>query len=415
MKWKGGVLPYVLGLSLIMSIICFMAITFFYYKQYFWIKTETEEKMHLNLEAAVQYSFAYQLDNLQLNSPLLFDLYNTGKDSVQITKNNWGLFDMLSVKAFSNNISSTKCLAVGSSNSYPGTSLYLSNELSLPLTLAGNTEIIGNTFLPSKGIKSGYINKIGFSGKFLFQGTSASSNYSIPEICSDINTKTTKIFSLLNIQHHENISELPTEITNSFKSAVKIFYSSGKININSTLKGNIMVISTNEILVHPDAIMNNVILVAPNIIIKSGVSAQIQAFASHNLTIDNHVTLRYPSNLVVLNQQSSKLNIKENTNINGTILLVDKPGKNPENDGILSIGQGTIIHGQVVSQGWVSHKGTVYGQIITNKFLVKSSSRNYSNYMLDAKIDITKLSDRFIFLNIFNTETSNRKTIMEMQ
>ena len=75
-----------------------------------------------------------------------------------------------------------------------------------------------------------------------------------------------------------------------------------------TLQGNIILVSKSKIQVEPSARLENVILIAPEVIINSNVRGSFQVFASERIRVKQDVALNYPTSLVLLKGEESKPN-----------------------------------------------------------------------------------------------------------
>ena len=158
----------------------------------------------------------------------------------------------------------------------------------------------------------------------------------------------------------DNWTSRPKIIFNSFLSKELSFHSKNSIKIeNSELRGKIRIVSNEKIIVERDAILEDVILCAPQIIFKSGFQGSCQAFSTEKITA-NDVILEYPSALVILREsQNSQPGLSLiNSHITGIVLSLSK---NLENhyDQI----EGGSVTGAIISEGSLNLTGKINGAV----------------------------------------------------
>ena len=105
-------------------------------------KFEIEEILVNNSESGISYAQAYFLE-IEPNRKTIIRLFDEGIDSVELTKKNWGAYQIIESKAIHNHKSYTKMVMVGSKSKLDFPNLYLA-DLGRPLSLCGKTKIEGN-------------------------------------------------------------------------------------------------------------------------------------------------------------------------------------------------------------------------------------------------------------------------------
>ena len=411
LKFKAGILPLVLALSMIMSLFCGSAIILVYYKNLLWIRAETISRLEFNAYSAIELTFSKGLENLILDSPTCIDVYNEGRDSVQLVKNSWGIFDWLSVNAFSGNFSCSKNVLVGYSSHYLNPmGLYISNSHSNPLTMIGNSQIVGDAWLPTRGVKTGFLNRQGFIGDILIDGEILKSEITIPEIRQEIFAKLKKTASLEGGKRVTNNEP----IVNSFLNPPLIINSEESIFLDKTLKGHVVVFSSSEIIIQSSAILDDVILVAPVIKFETGFRGCLQAIAGEKIIMEPGVRLNYPSALIT-SQNNSLIEINSACLVEGLVMsIVDDQSLIGDSEGIIYLAEGSIVDGQVISNSRVQHYGLINGQLICKSLVVLTNSGEYINYLSGGSVNRKMLSNLYLFNGIFECEMVNPKVLINL-
>lgn len=401
-KITAGILPLTLAISLIFSLFCLSAILIAYYNNLLWLKTDTVNRLELNSRSALEYMLYDGFTNMKLNSTMSFDLFSEGRDSVKITKKAWGIFDWLNVESFSYNFSYSKNYLVGYLGDIESNlSLYISNSSSSAVTLVGQAKISGNAWLPSKGIKAGVYNRIGFSGSQLVNGQINKSASGILQINQEVDSKISQILDMVNPDIQLKLDDLLNNaMSNSFNNPTQKVYKTEQIQLKHSLKGNIIVVSDSEIIVESGADLNDIILVAPSIQVQSGFKGCIQAFSTKEIVIEPEVELFYPSALITKGREDASIRIMGKALVEGIVFLEGEEKK----DVIIDIAAGAILNGQVICTGVIQHMGVVNGQIICNALMIRDNSGQHINYLKDGIIDRNSLSSQYLYAGILTSD-----------
>ncbi|MDX8341692.1 hypothetical protein SLH46_21010 [Draconibacterium sp. IB214405] len=409
-KISAGILPLTLSISLILALFCMAAILLAYYSNLLWIQAKNSYRVELNAQSALEYVLNNKISSIPLNSSFSTDLFHQGRDSVTISKRAWGIYNLLSIEAYSNKIRHNTNQLIGYAGVQNNLALYVCNSSPTALTLAGATEINGNAWLPSKGIKAGTYNRIGYSGSSLVAGETYRSESKLPTLDDNINPKLQQVYDLLGTKI-EQVKEVPKAMENSFHNQMKILYSQESILLQSQLKGNIAVVSASEIEIDPSSNLDNIILVAPAIKFKPGFKGCVQAFADKFINLASGVKLLYPSALITNSTKDSQINISENVVFQGVIYQSGDTKLNPS----IFISSGSRIEGQVITHGSIEHHGIVYGQILCNSFEINDNSGLHINYLFNAVVDRFSLPETYLFPGILASDIQYPEIITRLQ
>ena len=197
---------------------------------------------------------------------------------------------------------------------------------------------------------------------------------------------------------------------NDFKNKPKLFYSNSEIFLaDISVTGNFYIQSATKISVDASANLTDVILVAPEVEIKNNVKGTFQVFATKNIVVAERVILKYPSTLVLQSdyqqqqQQSNKnsnknsIVVADHSEVQGNILVLGKTQANNYDEQI-KIYPSAIIKGSIYCEQNLELRGTVYGTVYTDNFIIKEAGSTYQNHLFNAIINSKKLEPEYIGL-----------------
>ncbi|MBL4648288.1 MAG: hypothetical protein JKY03_01055 [Aureispira sp.] len=337
---------------------------------------------------------------------MTLDLFQQEKDSVRLEQKAWGLLDVAAVKSWSGQgmyrDSMVKTFLVG--KEAPNYALRLSEGTS-PLYVCGTTRVVGAAFLPREGVERGAFNVAKgspYTGDKLIYGKT--------ELVkpTDMNIYKERFEDLRALQNLKaNISLEQDSILQPFNQPTLILESRYFNTVNLVLKGNIIVVASERIEVSANSTLEDVLLVAPKIIIQSGFQGTIQAFAWDSLVVETGVFLDFPSVLSLLPYEertnfSPEIVLQEGAEMIGTLMV-------PSFRYNTYISKVTIeptakITGQVFVNGVLQHKGIVFGSVFCTEFLLQTPAGVYENYLLDATIDRSLLPKAYLTPSILGVK-----------
>lgn len=326
------------------------------------------------------------------------DLYQNGKDIVNISRQNWGLFSIGTSTAYIKKTTGidtlSKTIILGDSESkFLEYGLYLTDQIR-PLSLVGKTEIQGKVFLPEAGIKRGNIGGETFIGDKMIRGEKVKSETYLPSLdWGEIEKKANELWAV-----SEEGGVPYDNLNQSFEDETIIFFGKNITIRDLSLKGNIIIKASEKITVESSSQLEDVILVAPEVIIKNGFQGSFQAYAKDKIEISEYSYLEYPTVLFLSKNANRKdktfIKVDSNVRLEGLILAYEKKyRKHPTH---VSIGENSTIVGEVFVKGSVDLRGEVRGSLSCKEFQVKTSSSVYNNFLLDGKILRNELHDKFV-------------------
>jgi hypothetical protein len=396
-KVDAGILPLVLTMSIIIAMVCASLITVAYYYRVQNLKTDLRQRLSRNCQSALNYLLA-QPDNFPPATQVMLDLYQQSNDSVAITRKQWGVYDVAIIQAFTGFHVSRKAAMLGVRLSPSSRfALYLCDEQK-PLTIAGDTRLRGDCFLPKAGVKTTYINKIGYSGDQLVYGNISESNLMLPELNAElVNNLKSLIIAPFSSPGYMLRQEdfLADSMSHSFfEPETYYFHSYEPILIKNALRGNIIIHSDTRVVIDSWAALEDVLVIAPYIHVRNGFKGKMQAFASDTIIVESGCEFDYPSALgVVSEKENGFLHLDHRIKFNGLIFM---EGSMDYHNRLLNIPESTVITGQVYANSMVDHKGQVWGSMACKMFRFKTPSINEENYLFHAVVDHTKLPSAYL-------------------
>lgn len=398
----------VIFISFIVSVILLLLISNSYFNQIEVLKYQHLKKL-------------VDSNNNYINRALVNEAETTGNvtdDSEELSKNSietkstteqWGGFSVLSVQSEWKELKVKKKVLTGNYLfNEERTGLYLADKGKY-LSIAGNTELAGTTYLPALGIRSVYIDGVPYKGESLVYGNEKKSK----DKCPDISENLLNWISNAHNKQYGNSDTLgsirslyrESKIQNDFSGKTLVFESNKEISLNNIeLNGKIVVHSDSAIYIGRNLESKNIIAIAPIIIVEPGFSGSIQLFAKDTLLIDKKVHLKYPSFAVIYNQASSGAYafIEEEVIIEGGVLC--KAGMGDGEEAELILEEKSVVHGVVYCSGDITHKGEVYGSMYLNKFVLKTKRGYYENHLLNAVIDADRQMPDMVVPRLFDNE-----------
>ncbi len=401
-KLKAHALFFTLIISLIIAMTCSAVIMLAYYHRSRVLQDRLQKRLCLNAESAIRLALATDQENG------VIDLYNEERDSVLIKRMPWGIFDVVSVDAFSQHHHFSKAVQYGfPPKSSDKTALYLA-DLNRPLSLCGKTTIKGDCYLPKAGAKRAYIEGKSYVGKQLLYGKQQDSKPELPPLnktwLSSIKDGLNGNFPFPTKPFNLDAEEENTKFSQSFLDTTCLI--NGISEIADSISGNFIVHSSRPVFIDKQASLEHLIVFAPGIIVEDGFKGNLQLFATDSILIGKDVLLEYPSVAGLLKTTTTEtqpfIRLGENSQLQGIAFTQQDAYDRMRTK--LSIGSKAIVHGQVYTDGFLELKGSVYGKVECAKFTLRTPSSIYENHLLDAVIDQSKRSSKFVGSSLMASE-----------
>ncbi len=410
-KVSGNSLVITTVIALVIALLCSAVILLAYFNRQWSIHIRIDEKLSRNLTSATNLILG-DTSSLSFETDEILDLYGEETDTVIIKKKPWSIFNIAYATATAANWSKSKGFIYGCSlPPFMEASIYLGDH-QRPLSLVGDTRLVGKAYLPKEGVKASYINQRGFSYSKLVQGQVERSGDTLPGIDTNRLEYLHKVINLSkDTSSFEKIASIPDSLTQLFSDAAFIIAKTGTIILaNTKLKGHVIVTATDLIEVEKTAILEDVLLVAPSITFKNGFSGTVNAIATNSIKGENGCTFSYPSSIVLIKEKKNvdqpKISIGTNCVMYG--IIFSYAGNEDRNKTLVEIGKSTVVRGLVFVSGFLDLKAAVYGTVATDFFIYKTQSSTFENYLVDVEINREGLSPNFISSPIFKNYRKNK-------
>lgn len=200
---------------------------------------------------------------------------------------------------------------------------------------------------------------------------------------------------------------------NSFAAETICILLPGSTLENVVIKGNFVIQAKDSVVIKSNAVLQDVIVKAPKIIVESTFRGSAQLFATEVIDIGEDVELGYPSLLCVRSKESGKANIEvnEKARISGAVVLYDD--SRPQSENTLVLSKESLVRGEVYCTGKLMVEGKVYGSVYTNKIFHKTAVSVVDNCLVNAEIDVTERPSYFVSLPILKTNKKKNNAIFK--
>lgn len=406
---RAGALLLTLSLSVIIAVIMTLLMVLLLYHRENASRIIRQHVLQQNLSSATHLLLT-QSPTTESDT-ITLDLYGEARDTAVLIRRAWGIYDIGHAVVFQGQDSLSWQFLMGvplpTKDRY---ALYLADE-HLPLSISGNTHIRGDVYLPEAGIRRSYIENRSYSrDEDIHDGNIRISQNSLPPPDSIVLSRLIKWFTTSSSTRSEIevdtllLASQTASFRRSFAHDPLILHSAHPLTLSAVnLSGHIMVVSDTAITITSDSLLENIVLIAPNIHIDNNFKGQVQAFARDSLVVGSNCTFAFPSVLGLVNvpPESSldafqpQIRIDSATELAGVVFSYC-----PRDDGeilaSISLGTKSTVHGQLYADGVLELKGSVHGTTACRRFSLKTPSSLYDNFVLDGVMDLNQLSPHYI-------------------
>ncbi|WP_345954244.1 hypothetical protein [Mucilaginibacter sp. PAMB04168] len=399
-------------IALVMAVICSSLITAAYFYRLQYQRTFRFQALQNNLVSAENLLLESTGDFQEVQKRTLFGLAN---DTVMLQRQPWGVYEVGVARAFIQADTLSRVFSMGHGlDSAKWSALYIIDE-DRNISVSGKTSITGTAYLPKAGIKEAYINSQAYQGdKRLVAGEKRNSSRTLPALNGLL---------LANLEHYlsqtgqanSGVSQLQDSINRSFlQPTLTLNLGKQVYTLHQRLSGNVILHSDTTLIIDSTARLENVLVFAKAIVVRSGFRGACQLFATDSLRIEQHCQFNYPSTIGVMNfdleaRGQRKLSLGQHSTVGG-ILLTYERAKN-ELLPVLDLGKGTTITGQVYAQGLLNYQdGTaIQGSVHASRFLYQTAHTRYENYLINIRLDAQALSRNYLTSELLPVSKPNRK------
>jgi hypothetical protein len=411
---KGSALFIVIIISFVIGILC-TSLVFISYFQRFQVQTDLRiKRLDANSSSGINLLLS-SLDMVGYGEENTLDLFGEERDSVYLKRISWGIFDIGIAKAFSNQQSNTKIAQYGyKPTKYAKSAIYLTDQ-NRPLSLAGNTLIKGDCYLPLAGIRKGYIEGQSYSRDELVFGEKLPSGSTLPAMNPQIIDRLKAYLSrgkkILPQEGDVNVDLDLDTLNRSFLENSLMITSNGGITLeNKIYSGQVIIHSSKSVTIKASAVLDNILIFAPYIFFEDEFKGKVQAYASDSLIVGKKCSFNYPSvlGLLKLDQPGKQpfIHIGEETLFKGIVFTYSELDDLEQT--LVKLEKETELEGQVIVNGFVEIYGQVFGNVSCNRFRLKTLISSFDNHLFNTTIDYTKLSPHFVGSELWMAEKERK-------
>lgn len=381
-------------IALLLSGLILYAYTFIYMKE--------QSKGAIENIQLSDTGIAYLLQQEAISTDTLtIDFEKKENQTLKTHLSQWGIFEKAHTKSLFRKKIFVKTALLGSLlHSEESPTLFL-QETQNPLTVVGNTAIRGIAYLPSQGVRTGYIDGNSYYGSKPIYGSIQKSTPVLPPVKKSVMDVISFYLKDYKPSSQEDYISLETNkrIVVSFKEKTKGSYSKDPIVLeNREITGNIIIKSDTIIRVKKTALLKDLILIAPIIEIEDGTKGNFQAIASKKITVGKGCKLDYPSALVLYQdnknnpyvqsiiQFDNQIFIDAATVIKGSVCYFQTKEPTDFQTQIV-LEKDARIKGQVYCTGNFELRGTVSGTVSTRQFIANQSGSIFVNHIYNGVIE----------------------------
>ncbi|WP_394748236.1 hypothetical protein [Spongiimicrobium salis] len=326
----------------------------------------------------------------------------------------WGVYEKIAINARTEAHHFDKVALVGNGITEDFPALYLEDN-ERPMIIVGGAKITGDAFLPKQGIRTGNISGNSYYHSNLVYGRQRQSGKKLPPLNKELQRYLQDVGRPTpgSTTTDANVLSSGAILQQSFKESTLFIFGS-TINLSRVrLSGNIVVSASRKIIVDPSAVLEDVLLSAPEIEIKDRVRGKFQAIARQHISIGTQCELEYPSALVVTAErptvqglQRPLLHMKPNAHVRGALVVLgnfEEQRFYPQ----LKMEEKASLVGELYCEQNLELKGSVIGRVNTAAFMALENGSIYQNHLYQGTIDRSLLPSQYAGL-LYESNTPNK-------
>ncbi len=412
MKIKAGILFYSIIISLTMAIISGSVILLYGLSSRSFQHAVNYQELEQNAASGLNLLLSNQ-EMVRAEETITMDLFGNGNDSVMLSRQFWGAYEIIMVKAMRKGRTVNRIAETGDApDTLKNYALYVCDH-DHPISVSGHTKITGRVFFPKAGVTRASIDGQSYSGSRLIYGEIKESEKTIPPFNKQLIQRINNILLQAVSSNEKNIALSLPLISNGFSDSMLLISSTSPVNINQTISGHVLITSRKSITIETGANLIDVIFAAPKIILKKGTHGNFQAFASDSIIVEENVTLSYPSVLGIVHNEkmtgATALLLSKNDTITGSLFSYCNAAFSTLENGIV-ISPGAVVYGSIYSTGFADAEGYVAGSILCDRLRLNANASVYENQLLNTIVDRSALTADFVDIQL-QQQASQKKVI----
>jgi cytoskeletal protein CcmA (bactofilin family) len=414
---KASALYIVIIIALVIGLICSSLIAGAYFYKLQYQKKSRYDQLSNNLSSGINIL----LENTDTTyiKPKKISLFSGDADTVILNKISWGIYDIGMVRSFiqSDTLYRTFSIATGIDSAKWG-ALYLADQ-DRPFALSGKTTIRGDVFIPKAGVQQAYVDGKAYTGdKRLIIGNKHNSDRQLPPLSE----RRLKLLARPLISGDSLLPKMDS-IRVSWLQDTRYYNFHKKVQTlqHICISGNIILQSDTTVFIDSTAVLKNVLIFAPSIIVKGGFNGTCQLFARDSIHVYANCRFSYPSCLGIIRDKpvipnsQAKIVLDNKTFFSGIIFTYEKTEN--EVKPIILLGKNTAIKGQIYSQGYLQlmDQSEIDGGVFAKSFLYRNSTSIFENYLINTTIDAKALSPYYLTSEVMPVAGKFKKVLQWLE
>ncbi|HYG52484.1 MAG TPA: hypothetical protein VD905_16345 [Flavobacteriales bacterium] len=415
-KIRGSIMGLVLTVTMLVTVLSAFFILRANMDTQAWLLYDNKDRLLNNANSGLELLLSGN-NLVEPGSSTTLDLFEEGNDSVCLERKPWGAFEIVISKAFmgKHSISKKAMLGAKPQDTLPLT-LYVC-DLQKPLSVCGNTRLVGKCYVSQAGFKRAYIEGQNYSGNKYVYGTQLASKRDLPELNKSM-VKFIEDQLKKPVQVTDSViqfNQVGDTLINPFDKKTIVIESPVVLRMqNCVLMGNIKLVAP-EIHIGNSCIIENAIIITHKLTVEDRFSGDFQVLASERVFIGKEVKLNYPTVVTVfpkpeMNANEPHIYFGEKTEVTGDVLCYTNTGQE-STEPYISFDKESTVYGNVYVNGKLDAKGKIYGSTYCVRFYLKTNSGVYENHLLNAEFDASKLPGYYMGVPLL--KEGSRKEVMQ--
>jgi type II secretory pathway pseudopilin PulG len=362
-----------------------------------------QQQVIRNLYSGLAYAQAHP--ELPAFRARVLDLFGEGNDSVQVVRQPWGLFDVAVITAAQGPARDTLAALLGS---YPGATsrpaLYLA-DAQLALAVGDDAQVRGEAWLPKAGdIRAASLPRLG--APRLGAPVTGRVRASPPGLPPLHPAMLARLQGYAQLQLDDllppgsQLAETATQEVKSFRGRPAIWYHREAFTVTQRAKGQVVIISSQRLVVAAASQLDGALLLAPTIVVEPGFRGRVQLIARDTVSIGAHCHLAYPSVACAYGAgPAAWVSLGPGSWVQG---VVAASSAEPGLGCVVHLSPGTGVEGQVYSAGIVENCATVWGTTMCRQLRYRNIGSFYENYLINSTLDRERLPAQFVSTSLLN-------------
>lgn len=406
LKLKGGALYIALIISIVIGVILSIFVLIAYFNQKQVVSNLAYQQLVWNVKSAFQIAQS-ETFTAEQNGVWIKNSFND--DSVKVKKLQWGAFSLI-VAESKNRHQHIKQAGFFGTRSFKDTALMVA-EVGRPINLAGKIRFNGACYLPKAAYKTTYIEGASFVADGNFAGFIKQAPSAIPQLKTQFVKNVEECFSLMNPKTDSLVGSIDA-VNNSFSNRTAVFQT-GQLNLQGNrLRGNVKLVISGKVVIDKQAELDGILIVAKKVLIRKDFTGSVNIIASDSIVLEENCVLKYPSSLMVIKQKENMgqnlcgVFIGEKCKIQGAIIGINQ--EQSTSKVMIDINKECEVQGLVYSSNYAGIQGKIFGNVFSERLLLKTPSAVYENHLLNVELDSRKHCNSLVIPAIFERSEANK-------